>query len=195
MALEYQALIATLDELLGNRQIADGFNLLRDNESRLFQNNPAEVGTGSILVRVAQWTDLGYRDVDYVKTLIDRIPANLRAQMRLSEFLQLRIAEAFCAMGEENVDRAIGLLSFVLQSEAELADQRLIAIAHFWKGRSHRKKGEYDLAMTHVARGREIMQAIHEPKLAAVIQMQESWLLFQKGQMAEARQVLDEAWH
>jgi tetratricopeptide (TPR) repeat protein len=103
------------------------------------------------------------------------------------------MAEAFCAMGEEDLDRAIQLLDFVLKAELELGDQRLVAIAHFWKGRSHRKKGEYDEAMAHVVRGRELMQAIRDPKLAAVIQIQESWLLFQKGRSGEALQLLDEA--
>lgn len=103
------------------------------------------------------------------------------------------MAETFCAMGEEDLDRAIELLDFVLQAERELADQRLAAIAHFWKGRAHRKKGEYHEAMLHVIRGRELLQAVHAPKLAAVIQIQESWLLFQKGQLGEAQWLLDEA--
>ena len=68
-------------------------------------------------------------------------------------------------MGEEDLDRAIELLDFVLKAEPDLGDQRLAAIAHFWKGRSHRKKGEYDAAMEHVVKGRSLMQAIPAPKL------------------------------
>lgn len=111
----------------------------------------------------------------------------------MKAFLQLRMAEAFCAMGEEDLDRAIELLDFVLKAEAEPGDQRLAAIAHFWKGRSHRKKGEYDRAMDHVVTGCKMMQAIPAPKLAAVIQIQESWLLFQKGHLADAQHLLNEA--
>jgi tetratricopeptide (TPR) repeat protein len=85
------------------------------------------------------------------------------------------------------------LLDFVLQADVELGDRALVAISHFWKGRAHRKKGEYDAAMRHVRRGREMMQTLHQHRLAAVIQIQESWLLFQEGKVDQARQTLDEA--
>ncbi len=195
MGAALQSLIRTLDEFLKNRQLAEGFDLLKRHESMLGEIKTTEAGAGALLVRLAQWVDLGYNDLEYLKTRIDRFPSKLRARMRLNEFLQLRMAEAFCAMGEEDLERAIGLLASVLQSEPELDDERLAAIAHFWKGRSHRKKGEYDLAMVHVTKGREMMQVIRQPKLAAVIQIQESWLQFQKGQIREARRILDEAWH
>ena len=138
------------------------------------------------MVRVAQWVDLGYRDVDFLQELLAEVSARRSRKHDSQAYLQLRMAEAFCAMGEEDLDGAIELLEFVLKAEDELGDQRLAAIAHFWKGRSHRKKGEYDAAMAHVVRGRSLMQTIPAPKLAAVIQIQESWLLFQTGKTDEA---------
>src|SRR5664279_1668847 len=175
------------------RRVAEGFALLDHSESELAHLQPLHQDAASVVVRVAQWVDLGYRDVDFLRELVQKFPPDVRGRMALRAYLQLRMAEAFCAMGEEDLDRAIELLHFVLQAEDELGDQRLAAIAHFWKGRSHRKKGEYDEAMAHVVKGRSLMQAIPAPKLAAVIQIQESWLLFQKGQSAEALQLLEEA--
>jgi tetratricopeptide (TPR) repeat protein len=144
-------------------------------------------------VRVAQWVDLGYRDVEFLHHLLMRFAPDVRGSMTVKSYLQLLMAEAFCALGEENLDRAIELLEYVLRAESELGDQRLAAIAHFWKGRAHRKKGEYDAAMAHVVKGRSLMQAIPAPKLAAVIQIQESWLLFQKGQLGDALHLLEES--
>ncbi len=187
-------LVRWLDELLKNRQLAEGFRFLERHESSFAAIKPTEVNAGAIMVRLAQWVDLGYRDLAFLQSLVNRFPPEQRGRMRLNEFLQLNMAEAFCAMGDEDLERAIRFLSFVLQSEQELGDKRLAAIAHFWKGRSHRKKGEYGEAMVHVTKGRELMQAIREPKLAAVIQIQESWLLFQKGRLNEAHQLLSEAW-
>jgi len=192
--MAYQSRPVTwLDACLKERRIAEGFDFLKRYDSVFVEMKPTEPEAAGIVVRLAQWVDLGYRDVEFLDGLVKRFPTKRRASMPLKEFLQLRMAEAFCAMGEENLDRAIELLGFVLQAERELADQGLAAIAHFWKGRSHRKKGEYDQAMLHVVRGRELMEAIHAPKLAAVIQIQESWLLFQKGQSGEAQRSLDEA--
>jgi len=186
-------LVRWLDVALRERKLAEGFALLTRYESTFVDMEPTEPEAAGKIVRLAEWVDLGYRDIEFLSALVSKFPAERRARMPLSDFLQLRMAEGFCAMGDEELDRAIELLHFVLMAEDELCDQRLAAIAHFWKGRSHRKKGEYDEAMTHIVRGRELMQSIHEPKLAAVIQIQESWLLFQKGQMAEALRVLDEA--
>ena len=186
-------LVRWLDVWLKERQVANGFAFLKRYDSTFADVQPTEPDFAAIVVRLAQWVDLGYRDVEFLETLVKRCPPKRRAGLRISEFLQLRMAEGFCAMGAEDLDRAIELLDFVLKAEPELRDERLAAIAHFWKGRAHRKKGEYDAAMTHVVRGRELMQSIGEPKLAAVIQIQESWLLFQKGQLDEALRVLDEA--
>ena len=93
----------------------------------------------------------------------------------------------------ESLTLRIRLLDFVLNAREELGDKRLIAIAHFWKGRSHRKKGEYDAARTDIVAGRELMEEIGAPKLAAVIRIQESWLFFQKGQSEQALRLLDQA--
>src|SRR5271169_2443836 len=186
-------LVSQLDRALMERQVAEGFTLLDRSNSDLARLQPSQQDGASILVRVAQWVDLGYRDVEFLQHLLLRFPTEARGGMTLKSYLQLLMAEAFCALGEENLDRAIELLDYVSRAEYELGDQRLAAIAHFWKGRAHRKKGEYDAAMVHVVKGRTLMQAIPAPKLAAVIQIQESWLLFQKGQLGDALRLLEEA--
>jgi tetratricopeptide (TPR) repeat protein len=186
-------LVTWLDALLLERKVEEGFDFLSRQDAVVSELKPTEADAGPIVVRLAQWVDLGYRDAEFLAGLTDRFLQKHRARMRVPEFLQLRMAEAFCALGAENLGRAIEILEFVLHAESELGDKRLAAIAHFWKGRAHRKKGEYEQAKKHIVRGRELMQAARADKLAAVIQIQESWLLFQTGQMAEALRALDEA--
>jgi tetratricopeptide (TPR) repeat protein len=186
-------LVVELDCALVDRQVAQGFALLDRNNSSLIRLEPSQQDAASIVVRVAQWVDLGYRDVEFLQQLLVKFPPDSRGGMTLKFYLRLLMAEAFCALGEESLDRAIELLDYALRAEPELGDQRLAAIAHFWKGRAHRKKGEYDAAMEHVVKGRSLMQAIQAPKLAAVIQIQESWLLFQQGKLNDALRVLEEA--
>src|SRR5215469_5042511 len=192
--MAYQSRLVTwLDALLLERKVAEGFDFLRQQDAAVGDLKPTEPDAGPIAVRLAQWVDLGYRNVEFLEAITERFSLKHRSRMRVAEFLQLRMAEAFCALGEENLDRAIEILEFVLQAEGELADKRLAAIAHFWKGRAHRKKGEYVLAKKHIETGRGLMQVVRADRLAAVIQIQESWLLFQTGQLAEAQRVLDEA--
>src|SRR5208283_3665793 len=186
-------MVTWLDALLKERQVAEGFAYLNRHESTFVAMKPTAPDAAGIVVRLAQWVDLGYRDVQFLDGLIKRFPPSQRARLCVKEFLELRMAEGFCAMDEEDLDHAIELLDFVLKAEHELGDKHLAAITHFWMGRSHRKKGEYDQAMKHIVIGRSLMMSIGAPKLAAVMQIQESWLLFQKGNSAEALKLLDEA--
>ena len=196
--MKYDCLVAQhwlceLDGHLGARRVAQGFQLVNEHTKTIQTMTASQPDSCSILVRLAEWVDLGYRGDIRLDALIDLFSAECRASLLTHQFLELRMAEGFRAMNTEDLARAISLLDFVLQAEEELGDGGLVAIAHFWKGRAHRKKGEYDAAMRHVRRGRESMQALHQHRLAAVIQIQESWLLFQEGSLDDARRTLDEA--
>ena len=104
------------------------------------------------------------------------------------------MAEAFHALSLEEVDRAIQIIDFVLKAEAEFAEKHLVTLAHFWKGRAHRKKGEYEAAFQDIVQARQLAQKCEDCRiLAAVIQIQESWLLFQKGSTKEALRLLAHA--
>jgi len=184
-----QALIEALIE----RRISLGFSLLDQHKALLHGFTPQEPNAAALVLSIAQWVDLGYGDAKLVEEVLAKFPHDVRRRMLFLEFLLLRMAEAFCAIVLEESDSAIRLLDFVLNASDELGDKRLIAIAHFWKGRSHRKKGEYDAARTDIVVGRELMEEIGAPKLAAVIRIQESWLLFQKAQSEQALRLLDRA--
>ena len=177
-------LVLELDRALMERQVAQGFALLDQSNSELARLKSSQQDAASIVVRVAQWVDLGYRDVDFLQQLLQRFPPDVPGThdtQGLSATAAWR--RLFVPWGKRTSIARSNCWTSCLQAEDELGDQRLAAIAHFWKGRSHRKKGEYDAAMAHVVKGRSLMQAIPAPKLAAVIQIQESWLLFQTGQI------------
>jgi len=95
---------------------------------------------------------------------------------------------------EEEVDTAIEILDVVMRSEPGTADEHMLTVAHFWKGRAHRKKGEYELAAHEIVCARERAQKSHEDSVfTSVIQIHESWLLFQKGMKKEALRLLSHA--
>src|ERR1039457_1851747 len=104
------------------------------------------------------------------------------------------MVEAFRALSAEDVDTAIEILDFVLRAEPGAADEHLMTLAHFWKGRAHRKKGEYEIAFTEIVQAREQAQKSREDAVfTSVIQIHESWLLFQKGLRKEALRLLAHA--
>src|SRR6202008_2641367 len=82
---------------------------------------------------------------------------------------------------------------FVKRLEQETPDQELIAIANFWKGRCLRMKGEYDQARVFAIKGRELALQLGYQPMAAVMQVLESWLFFQKGDANQAIDILQTA--
>lgn len=184
-------LVQQLNEAWEQRRITDGIQLL--GHAGIPWNNLRSVNAdaASLVLCVAQWIDVGYRGHTQVESLLTQFPSAVRSRMPLSDYLLVRMAEAFAAMADGDADTAIKLLDFVLQAQRELADERLIVLAHFWKGRSHRKKGEYEDARRHIVEARDRADIMKLTKLAAVIRIQEAWLLFQSGSPKEALGLFD----
>src|ERR1019366_5667235 len=106
MALK-STLTAKLDSALAQRRVAEGFALLDRHNLELIRLQPLHQQAANLLARVAQWVDLGYRDVEFLQELVRKFPSDVRGRMSLRAYLQLRMAEAFCAMSDEDLDRAI----------------------------------------------------------------------------------------
>src|ERR1041385_9386569 len=103
------------------------------------------------------------------------------------------MAEGLLALLGDHPDEALRNFDLVLTLQEEIQDKEVVAIAHFWNARCHRKKGEYDEALKRAGVGRELAMALGFPKMAAVMRVLESWLLFQKGQYREAARILAQA--
>jgi tetratricopeptide (TPR) repeat protein len=112
----------------------------------------------------------------------------------LCDYIQLELAEGMVASAEEETEKAIARFDLILTlGEEAVADKQLLALAYFWKGRCKRKQGEYDSALAHCKKGRELALELGYARMAAVMQVLESWLCFQKEQLAEAVALLQEA--
>jgi len=155
---------------------------------------PDQSNATELLVLIAEWVDVGYRTYHLLDALLANFPPQSRRQLPLEDYLRLRMVEAFRALSAEDVDTAIEILDFVLRAEPGATHEHLLTLAHFWKGRAHRKKGEYELAFKEIVVARELALKFHEGTVfTAVIQIHESWLLFQKGMRKEALRLLSHA--
>src|ERR1035438_6009840 len=96
-------------------------------------------------------------------------------------------------MSHEDFDRAIGHLAFIGSVEDEVRDNELIAVSNFWIARCLRRSGHYDDALRSTVKARDIAFGLGYPKMAAIMRINESWLLFQKGRTAEASRILETA--
>jgi tetratricopeptide (TPR) repeat protein len=193
MAIESQ-FVRNLSSALNLRRVSEGVAILDEAEGVWEKLTPGRTHATELLLLIAQWVDIGYRDHHLLDSLLARFPVECRRRLPLEDYIRLRMVEGFRALNAEEVDQAIETLDFVLRTEAVSADEPLMALGHFWKGRAHRKKGEYELALKEIVLAREQTQKDrHNLMFTAVIQVQESWLLFQRGQRKEALRLLSHA--
>jgi len=186
--------VQELSQALSLRRVSDGIAMLDKAEGEWAKVAPGEPHATELLLLIAQWVDVGYRDYHLLDRLLVSFRAECRRRLPLEDYLRLRMVEGFRALSSEQVDTAIEIFDFVLRTEFGMADDRLLTVAHFWKGRAHRKKGEYELAFEEIVCAREQAQKSHEDAVfTAVIQIHESWLLFQRGMRKEALRLLSHA--
>jgi tetratricopeptide (TPR) repeat protein len=183
--------VQDLSRALTLRHVSEGAAMLDQAEAELGKMQPGHPQAAELLLLLAQWVDVGYRDHSLLDMLLLNFPVERRRQLPLEDYLRVRMVEAFHALSMEEVDHAIGILDFVLQAEEGLAEKHVVTLAHFWKGRAHRKKGEYEAALRDIVHARQMSQRCDDCHMfTAVIQIQESWLLFQKGSIKEALRLL-----
>ena len=185
---------AQLDAMLLERRIREGMRLLDDNESEWQTLRFGKRSSSDLLLMLAQWVDLGYRNPQFLRGMLDRISPAERLQMGVGAFVRLNMAQAFCALATDDVDGAVRTLDVVLRLDRSLLDVEAQILAHLWKGRAHRKTAEYEIAFIHINAARELAATLAGAQvLTAVLQIQQGWLTFQRGDTATALRIFSEA--
>jgi len=187
-------IVKDLNRALNLRRVSEGIGMLDKGEETWATLLPSQAHATELLLLLAQWVDVGYRDYQLLDSILKRFPAERRRRLPLDDYVRLRMVEAFRAFSAEQVDTAIETLDFVLRAERGAEDEHLMTLAHFWKGRAHRKKGEYEIALREIVSARELAHGSRKNAMfTSVIQIHEAWLLFQKGLKKEALRMLAHA--
>jgi len=185
--------LTRLREDLVSRRIGSGIEWLKNHRNLLVSLPPAQKNAAALLAYIAQWVDIGFDRPHLVQELLSRFPQPLRASLPLSDYVYIRMAEGLVAMSQEEFEAAIRHFETVLSFESEVRDRELVAIANFSVARCQRRMGRYDAALGGTVKAKELALQLAHPKMAAVMQVLESWLNFQEGKPQEARQILKEA--
>jgi tetratricopeptide (TPR) repeat protein len=184
-------LLSELQELVATREIERGLACLRSHASVIAGLDARQAGGAPLLALVAIWSDMGFGGSPAVKDLLRRFSA--RAHLPISDYLCLRMTEGMVAMAEEAIETAIPHFDFVLGLPEELDNRFLLAIAYYWKGRCLRRRGDYDEALIFTGKGRDLAMELGHPRMAAVMQVLEGWILFQQGKWKDAVRVSEVA--
>jgi tetratricopeptide (TPR) repeat protein len=191
-AHDLERLVAQLKEEIAARHIESGIARLKAHHALLgsLSAGPSEA---ALLGYLAQWVDIGFRDNSLLEPMLERFSKAERIKLPLSSYVYLRIAQGLVAMTAEATDEAIAHFDFVLGLAEEFQDKESLAIVNFWKARCLRKRGEYDESLVYTVKARDLALELEHTRMAAVMQVLESWLLFQKGKLKEAVQILHAA--
>ena len=188
-----ERLVPGLELALFHRDIKGGFGLLDDAlpqvEAALVSGCPSP----SLLLCLAQWLDLGYGNAALFEVFAAALLRSHKEKLCMLDYLKLRMAQAYQALTVEQMEKSIEILQLVLRIDDGMLDRYYLFVAHFWKGRAHRKMGEYEQASVHILAARGIAEEASAPRLIAVAKIHESWLAFQNGKRPYALGLLDEA--
>ena len=185
--------VEELRHVLSLRRVSQGLAMLERAESNWAELSPSHPNATELLLLIAEWVDVGYRSYHLLDALLAKFPPNPAAGC-LSRTIFAAYGGGISGPISEDIDTAIEVLDFVLRAEPGATHEHSLTLAHFWKGRAHRKKGEYELAFREIVAARELAQKFHEGAVfVSVIQIHESWLLFQKGLRKEALRLLSHA--
>jgi tetratricopeptide (TPR) repeat protein len=186
-------LLQDLKHNLVMRHVSSGIELLNRYQNLFASVGPEQVNAAAFVGCLAQWVDIGYAEPGLIEEMLSRFPKERRGRLPVNDYLQLRMAEGLLELLRDHPEEALRQFDLVLSMQDAIEDKEVVAIAHFWNARCHRKKGEYDEALKRAGVGRELAQTLGYPNMAAVMRVLESWLLFQKGQYREAARILDQA--
>ncbi len=188
-----EALLSELRECLALRCVERGLKCLRENAQFLEALEPCQPNIARFVGHFAQWVDIGAPDASLLKQVLHKFDNACRSQLCVRDYLYLRMADGMSSMAEEEIDAAIRHFDFVLGMAAELDDPQSISIVFFWKARCLRRRGEYEKALIFAHQSRESAMAMGFERMAALSEVLESWILFQRGKWREAEQVSQHA--
>ena len=180
-------LLAQLQDHVAAREIERGLACLRAHQDMIAVIDSHQPNAARLLALVAIWSDIGFAASPPIKELLKRFSS--RSHLSISEYLCLRLTEGMVAMADEAMETAIPHFDFVLEMPEELDNRFLLAIACYWKGRCLRRRGDYDEALVFTGKGRDLALELESPRMAAVMQVLEGWILFQQGKWKEAVRV------
>jgi tetratricopeptide (TPR) repeat protein len=186
-------ILTQLNDALAHRNVAKGFALLESAADKIEALSPDDPQATAFLISLAQWISLGYRNSPFFDRLMKRFADVERRSLTFDNYVRLRFAEAQRAFLSDDMASTIAIFGFVLQVEPGILDPQLLVVAHYWKGRAHRRLGDFDAALFHVLEAKNLAAQMDLPKLVALAKFQEGRLLFREGHRKDAFRLLEEA--
>ncbi len=175
------------------RRAERGLAWFGNHRSMVLATNPHHRNTAAFAAYLSQWIDAG-ADREILRELLAGFQPQVRAQLPLNGYVQLRLAEGVLALADGNPDGASAHFDFTISVEREpVLDKELPALAHYWKAVCQRERGQLDDALQEANRARGIAAALGYVPAAAMMQVLEGVLNIQNGRLTRGAELLREA--
>jgi len=181
-----EKLIVALKDDIDFRRIARGMNRLANSAHIIDQFRPSCENAAVFLRLLSEWSDIGYGDHRIIKRLIATYDIEARLRLSVSDYACLCMAEGMVEMTEEKLDSAIGHFDIVLKLANEIEAWHVLAISSHWMARCLRKQGQYESALLHIGRAREVQAAHGHVQNEVPARVLESLILFEMGEPKHA---------
>jgi len=186
--------LTELDALLRARQVGKGFALLDETEPLWAALNVPQRSNAEFLLTLAQWVDVGYRDALLLRRMLDLLDPEARLRLNVVDYVRLRLTETFYLLAVDKTPESIVALETILRLDTDLLDAEMKLLAHLWKARAHRKQADYDAASQDLLAALDVASTLPDSQvIRAVLQVQQGWILFQRGDVSGALKVFDDA--
>lgn len=186
--------IATLRQAVITRQVEEGAKWIEQHHAIVEVADPEHRNAAPLTGWISQWVEMSDYAYALLRKLLLLFPPSARSSLPLNSYLHLRMADGIVKLSAGNDhDAAAAHFDFIISLEHESIDRELPALAHFWKARCERERGNSDLALVHASRARTLSAAMGSLAGAAMAQVVEACIYIDKGRFGRAIEILREA--
>jgi tetratricopeptide (TPR) repeat protein len=171
-----------------NREMRVGVEYLKELSRTVNQRTPAFTNI------LAQWVDAGFPEgLDQLRANIDSLAATPLNTLNVPDYIHLRLAKAIYGFLMGDYRQGADLCSKIINERDGMDRPELFLVALFFLARCHQKLGEYKTALKEAVEARTEAEALHYPRMAAVIAIAEAGIRVRLGQTKKAMLLLRSA--
>ncbi len=187
-------LLTRVRDAFVSRNIAHGIAWLEHHKDWLLHLKPSHPNAPQIAAYLSLWVDLGFADVAALEALLDRFSRSSRSHLPIEDYVHLLLAEGVMEATLGRSESSLGRFELILAIANETpVDSRVVAFAHFWKGRCLSLRGDFEAAAVCATKSRELAQSLGYTKLAAGYKIFESWTQVELDKLSVAVELLEQA--
>src|ERR1700744_1903952 len=139
-----KTLVKRLGTALVERDVKAGVAILERYFAPGVTLNPADPESRTLLFILAQWVDLGFRDIAFLELQFAPFHKTQPLNLSVAQYVPLKLAESYLQLGRRRYSEAIGLLRSLLHLHGEFLTSHQSFASHFWLARAYRQAGNFE---------------------------------------------------